>query len=401
MPDQKTATLVVLLAFLSVSLIAASSRADEQPFQFSDMAKQAGLMPGARSIKGHSAGWGDVNGDGWVDLYIGGFHTQPDSKSSRFFRNNKGRFFLDPQKNLRISTRPTGSIFVDFDNDGDLDLYVSSMPKAEGSKLVSKLGYELRGCSLFRNEGDGQFTDVSKGNGACPAAFGGRSAAAIDYDGDGLPDLLVGEEPGIGYNGSKTHSSRLFRNLGKLQFEDVTQKAGIPADIPGLGVAAADVNNDGKPDLFIACGTGGNRLFLNEGNGKLREAPGSREIFAWPTSRGDDMVCGVCFGDVNGDGLLDIVIGQHYLLPWVRPVANRLYINRGITKGVPTFEDITDKAGLVPLPLKSPHVEIQDFDNDGRTGPRCCCTTRRRAVIGCRCKSNAKRMSTAWASDHE
>lgn len=213
-------------------------RGADQPFLFRDLTKPSGLLPGGKSMKGHSAGWGDVDGDGWVDLYVGGFHTRSTSISNRFFRNHKGKFTLDEQKALRISTRPTGSIFVDLDNDGDLDLYVSSRPAGKGSSLERKLGYVLRGCSLFRNEGGGKFVDVSKGNGACPLAFGGRSAATLDYDGDGLLDLLVGEDPAPGYDGSKTHSTRLFHNLGKLQFEDVTQKVGIPAGIPGLGVAA-------------------------------------------------------------------------------------------------------------------------------------------------------------------
>jgi hypothetical protein len=77
------------------------------------------------------------------------------------------------------------------------------------------------------------------------------------------------------------------------------------------------------------------------------------------------MVCGVAFGDVNRDGWLDVVLGQHYERPWQKPVANRLYLNRGIHGDAPPFEDVTDAVGLVPLTLKSPHVEIQDFDNDG------------------------------------
>jgi hypothetical protein len=79
------------------------------------------------------------------------------------------------------------------------------------------------------------------------------------------------------------------------------------------------------------------------------------------------MVCGVCFGDVNRDGLLDVALGQHYSEPWTSPVPDRLYLNRGVKgdTGTPTFEDVTEAAGLVPLPMKGPHVEIQDFDNDG------------------------------------
>ncbi|HUG93111.1 MAG TPA: CRTAC1 family protein, partial [Planctomycetaceae bacterium] len=335
----------------------------EPAFVFRDTGSETGLLPLVHGIHGHGAAWGDADGDGWIDLYVGTFHSE--GPPNMLLRNTQGRFYLDEQPALRISTRATGVVFADFDNDGGLDLYVASMPGPKGSRLAERSGRPLAGCSLFRNEGGGKFSNVSAGNGACPPAFGGRSAAVLDYDGDGLLDLLVGEDPLPGYNGSTTRSSRLFRNLGDLRFEDVSRQVGLPEGIPGLGVAAADVNNDGWPDFFLASSGGGNRLFLNDGRGMFQEAPGSREVFGWPTANGDDMVCGVAFGDVNRDGLLDLVIGQHYERPWVEPVANRLYLNRGINGGVPTFEDVTEQAGLVPLPMKAPHVEVQDFDNDG------------------------------------
>ncbi len=334
-----------------------------RPLVFRDAGEESGLGPLVRGIRGHGAAWGDADGDGWLDLSIGTFHT--DGLPNLLLWNRSGAFVLDDQPALRVSARATGMVFADLDNDGDLDLYLGSMPGPVGTRLAERAGRPLVGCTLFRNEGSGRFTNISAGNGACPEQFGGRSVCVLDFDGDGLLDLLAGEDPLPGYNGSPTKSSRLFKNVGGMQFQDVSREVGLPEGIPGLGVAAGDVNHDGWPDFFLASSGGGNRLFLNSGRGTFFEAPGSRETFAWPTARGDNMVCGVAFGDVNRDGLLDVVLGQHYERPWVEPVANRLYLNRGVRDGVPTFEDVTDRVGLVPLPMKAPHVELQDFDNDG------------------------------------
>jgi enediyne biosynthesis protein E4 len=325
------------------------------PFSFKQAGASTGLWPKVDSIYGHGAGWGDVDGDGWIDLYVGTFNKNG-NKPNMLFHNRKGKFNLDPQKSLQISARTTGIVFADLDNDGDLDLYVGSMPDPKENAT---------GNSLFRNDGKGVFTNISKNNEACPAAFGGRSATVLDYDGDGLLDILAGEDPMPGYNGSKTKSTRLFHNKGNLQFEDVSRAVGLPTGLPGYGVAAADVNNDGWPDFFVAANDGGDILFLNDKHGKFVEAPGSRELFAWKGSGDANMVCGVTFGDVNRDGLLDIVLGPHFKKPWLAPQPLRLFLNKGIKDGQPTFEEVTETAGLQPLPMKAPHVEIQDFDNDG------------------------------------
>jgi hypothetical protein len=223
------------------------------------------------------------------------------------------------------------------------------------------------GCKLFRNEGAGKYTDISADNGACPTAFGGRSATTLDYDGDGKLDLLVGEDPLTGYNGSPTKAARLFRNLGALQFADVSRAVGLPEQLPSLGVAVADVNNDTWPDIFLAAAKGGNRLFMNDAAGKFREVPTAANEAETKLPKGDHThaLCGVCFGDVNRDGWLDLVLGQHTKTPWVSPAANRLYLHGGLKNGVPEYADITEAAGLPALPMKAPHVELQDFDNDG------------------------------------
>jgi hypothetical protein len=107
---------------------------------------------------------------------------------------------------------------------------------------------------------------------------------------------------------------------------------------------------------------------LNEEGKEVRELEEVSKTLqaAWKYGSGDDTTCGVCLGDANNDGLLDIVLGHHFERPWLTAVGPRLYLNRGNSGGVPKFEDVTESAGLKPLPMKAPHVELQDFDNDGR-----------------------------------
>jgi hypothetical protein len=341
---------------ISAWLIGAAPAA-EPPFAFKDVGDDAGLFPHVAKIAGHGVVWGDVDGDGWADLYVGTFGDHPyGSKSNLFFRNTKGKFRLDDDKSLQVVGRANGGVLADFDNDGDLDLYVTN------HAIKAKQPHYGEPNHLFRNDGGGKFTDVSKESAACPEGIAARSACTLDYDGDGLLDLLVGE---CFFQGGQSRS-RLYRNVGKLKFENVTAAAGLPEKLTGFGVAAADVNGDGWPDLLAGGRHHGNRLFVNDGRGRFREVPKSHADFPFTYTTGDDTACGVCFGDVNRDGRQDIVIGSHFDHPWlVGGVAVRLYLNRGVSDGFPKFEDITDRAGLVPLPMKSPHVEVQDFDNDG------------------------------------
>jgi len=344
-----------------LALVSVAGAVAQNSFVFRDVAEECGLLPDVGGIAGHAVAWGDYNGDGWADLYVATFGGKPyDSKLNQLFRNAGGRFQLDPQPATAVLGRASGAVFADLDNDGDLDLYLSNHaidPATNGG-----VAHYATPNKVFRND-NGRFVDVSEGSGACPPLMAMRTAAAVDYDGDGMLDLLVGEDYFQGGRGQ----SRLFHNLGNLRFADVTEIEGLPNQVTGFGVAAGDVNGDGWPDLLFGGRYGGNRLFLNDGAGCFNEVPAQYANFAWNYSKNtQNTSCGVCFGDVNRDGRLDIVIGSHFSDPWeTGGVAIRLYLNRGEKDGWPVFTDITEAAGLTPLLMKSAHVELQDFDNDG------------------------------------
>ncbi len=155
-----------------------------------------------------------------------------------------------------------------------------------------------------------------------------------------------------------TPNSRLFRNLGNLKFQDVTAKVGLPLDISALGVVIGDVNGDRRPDIFTA---GSNRLFLSQPNGTYKEAESLRKVFEHITSdRGEDVISGACFADLDLDGDLDLITGPHFA-----PARMHVYHNEGIKGGIPQFREITKELGIPPIPQKAAHVEIQDFNNDG------------------------------------
>jgi hypothetical protein len=163
--------------------------------------------------------------------------------------------------------------------------------------------------------------------------------------------------------GQAGYRTALFRNLGNLKFQDVTREAGLPEDLYGLGLAVADVNGDGRPDFFLPHA---NRFFLTKvdqaGRATYFESPELNKVFAWDALDREDWPCGAAFGDLNRDGQLDLILSIHGM-----KARNKVYLNKGVAKdGVPRFQDVTKEAGLGDIvPVRCPHVEIQDFDNDG------------------------------------
>ncbi|MBL7222914.1 MAG: CRTAC1 family protein [Candidatus Brocadiae bacterium] len=334
---------------------AASASAGQSAFRFVEAASSWGIAEPLAGIMAHAAACGDIDGDGDLDLYIGNFCDRPPERyrpapgpvPNLLLINEGGRFRDSGQRAVVFKARTSGAVFADLDNDGDLDLVVTNNSKSRGLRVANK---------LFENVG-GRFRDVSEGNAVC-IIMGGRSIGVLDFDGDGLLDLLVAED-----KWTERHT-RLFRNRGTLQFEDVTARAGLPSDLPGLGVITPDLNLDGWPDIFVSQA---NRLFLSRGDGTYREA--GSDAFQYPPINREASPCGVAFGDLDRDGDFDLVIVDHS-----QPARQHLFLNEGLRDGVPRFREATREAHLAydfpswtpqRLHLKHAHVEVADLDNDG------------------------------------
>ena len=325
---------------------------------FEDITRKSGLDGLLDCMMGHAAAIGDVDADGFPDLFFGTFTDRPPevylcdegARPDRLLRNaGDGTWVYAPEPALEQHGRSSGAVFADLDNDGDLDLVVTrNVHKGAGPR-------KKRTSALYRND-NGSFADVTQGSNLAVPEMRARNVIPLDYDGDGLLDLFMVEDL-TGSIGSK-----LFRNEGGLRFRDRTGESGLPTDLGGLGAAVGDVNNDGWPDVFVAHE---DMLFVNDGGGRYQHAAHLDKVFRWPGQQeSEDWRAGAAFGDVNRDGLLDLVVGHHYGSAHEVPRSVRLYLNRS-RGGSVIFQDVTSDAGLDPIPAKAPHVEIQDMDNDG------------------------------------
>ncbi|MBX6312149.1 MAG: VCBS repeat-containing protein [Isosphaeraceae bacterium] len=355
--------LLVMMVSLTIPTPARPQAPSGDPIRFSDLTDRAGLVAPLAGLMGHGGAWGDYDGDGRIDLYVGGFCDRPAAEyapaagpvPNRLFRNlGDGRFAPVDQPALRLQARTSGAVFADLDNDGDLDLYVANNARRQSRRSAEpQHSAQSEHSRLFRNDG-GTFVDVSAESGACPPALdSARNVGILDFDGDGRLDLLLIED-----HFTRQPRSVLLRNRGGLRFEEANQAAHLPDDLSGLGLAVADLNNDGRPDFFVGHS---NRMFLSRGDGTYAEPESLRRLFAWEPLGGEDWPCGPAFGDLDRDGDLDLVLTIHSVR-----ARNRVYLNGGLEDGIPQFRDVTKAVGLGDsVPAKCPHVEIQDFDNDG------------------------------------
>ncbi len=347
-------------------VLLSSAAPAQRRIAFEDVTRDAGLPAGLTGIMGHGGAWGDYDGDGDADLFVGGFCDRPDEDyapakgpiSSRLYRNEgNGRFTLVTDEAVQFFARTSGAVFADLNNNGKAELYVANNARPRSRRTTEpQRTAQLAKSRLLRFDGK-TWSDVTGNSSALPASLlSARNIGVLDYNNDSLLDLLIIEDRFVGRAGSHT---TLLKNLGGLRFTSVNKTTEIPGNLFGLGHAVADLNGDRRPDFFIGHS---NRLFLSQPTGRYRESKRLNDTFAWKPLDGEDWPCGAAFGDLNNDGKLDLVVAIHHV-----KARNRVYLNRGMKDGEPVFEDVTDKVGLsTPVPVRCPHVEIQDFDNDGR-----------------------------------
>jgi len=322
-------------------LIAPSAFASgEDVGRFVDVAPRAGFT--SASLSGGVI-VDDFDGDGRLDLVTSSIDS---CAPLRFYRRNEDGSFTDraTQANLSDQLGGLNILQTDYNNDGRLDI------------LVLRGGWETaQRKSLLRNNGDGTFTDVTIASGLARAITGTQAAVWTDYNNDGWLDLFVGNEHG---------PAQLFRNKGDGTFEDVAAKAGVDRRGFNKGVAAADYDNDGWPDLYVSNLGGTNFLYHNNHDGTFTElargsgVPGPGQGF--PT----------WFFDYDNDGFEDVFVGSFvtsvdeaaraYLrLP---RNGNTLKLYRNLGDG--SFQDVTRQVGLDKV-LMVMGANFGDIDNDG------------------------------------
>jgi hypothetical protein len=307
----------------------------------------------------------DYDADGDIDIY---FLNGAPLKGTRarklpvnaLYRNEGNWRFTDVtrQSGLGDAGYGLGVAVCDYDNDGDQDVYLNNY----GPNV------------LYRNDGDGTFTDVTREAGVDNGFQVGAGACFLDMDGNGDADLYVSNYLKFSYeehvssmaNGYPTYTNprhylplpdTLYRNNGDGTFTDVSKASGVGNHAGwGMGIVAADYDNDGDTDVFIGNDVAENFLFANDGRGHFEDV-GLVAGTAYELDGSPSASMGTDCGDYDNDGLLDFFVTSYQLELAV------LYRNLG--DGV--FEDVTmtTGAGAGTLPNVTWGNTLADFDNDG------------------------------------
>ena len=354
-----------------------------RPFQarFTDVAKAAGLTApivygGADSksyiieVVGSGIAWLDFDNDGWLDLFVlSGTRLDgpPANATNRLYKNNRDGTFTDVTANAGLTRTGWASAVTvgDYDNDGFDDLF------------ITYYGQNV----LYHNNGDGTFTDVTEKAGLRQQGIRyGSGCTWVDYDRDGRLDLFVATylnttleqlpKPGentdcrwkgvpvnCGPRGLPPGSVQLFHNNGDGTFTDVSRQSGVAAAARSypMTAVAADYDNDGWPDIYVACDSTPSWLFRNQHDGTFREEALERGV-ALSEDGIEQAGMGVAVGDYDLDGNLDI-LKTHFA-----DDTNVLYRNNG--KGY--FDDFTIRSGIgVETRFVGWGAGIVDLDNDG------------------------------------
>ena len=343
---------------------------------FTDVTEKAGV---AGAGYGMGVVVGDYDNDGWPDLFVANV------TANQLFHNNHDGTFTDVTKKAGVEGATldgkkmwsVGGGWFDYNNDGLLDLFVVNYCKWEVNKdPYCTIGGGIRGyChpqyyapthnTLYRNNGDGTFTDVSEETGIAAQSGKGMSVSFADYDSDGFLDAFVAND---------TTRNLLFHNIGGKKFEEVGEQAGIAfggngAALSGMGSDFRDINNDALPDIWhTAVEFETFPLYGNRGHGDFADltvSSGLGRLTSQMSGWGNGIV------DLDNDGWKDLFVARSNVLDNVNklvterqyPERNSVFRNLGNGK----FEDATDQAGP-DFQKAAPHrgVAFGDIDNDGR-----------------------------------
>ena len=307
----------------------------------------------------------DYDGDGDIDIYflngtpLPGSPPEPRS-GNRLYRNDGAWKFTDVTAEAGVGDAGygLGVCTADYDNDGDLDIYINNF----GTNV------------LYRNDGQGHFTNVAREAGVEVGDHVGAGACVLDIDGDGDLDLFVACYVGFTFQNHHTSvmngfpsyvgplnypatANRLFRNNGNGTFTDIRAASGIANYLgSGMGVIAADIDNDGDTDILVANDLRPNWVFLNDGTGKFKESGGLLGL-AYDSSGNVQGNMGIECADWNNDGWLDV-----FVTTYQRQLTTLYQNNRGLF-----FDDVTRRtgAGTATYPQVTWGAGMIDFDNDG------------------------------------